>query len=64
MRQGVHRGRTLRSCAAGPARAAAHPRRFAGDALYLGVGTAISVIIWLTVLIYWTGVSFYRLEGL
>ncbi len=37
---------------------------FAGDALYLGVGTAISVIIWLTVLIYWTGSFFYRLEGL
>ena len=37
---------------------------FAGDALYLGVGTAISVIIWLTVLIYWTGGFFYRLEGL
>jgi ABC-type uncharacterized transport system permease subunit len=29
-----------------------------------GVGTAISVIIWLTVLIYWTGGFFYRLEGL
>ena len=37
---------------------------FSGDALYLGVGTAISVIIWLTVLIYWTGSFFYRLEGL
>ena len=37
---------------------------FEGDVLYLGVGTAISVIIWLTVLIYWTGGFFYRLEGL
>ena len=37
---------------------------FEGDALYLGVGTAISVIIWLTVLIYWTSGFFYRLEGL
>ena len=37
---------------------------FDGDALYLGVGTAISVIIWLTVLIYWTWSFFYRLEGL
>jgi ABC-type uncharacterized transport system permease subunit len=37
---------------------------FAGDALYLGVGTAVSVIMWLTVLIYWTGGFFYRLEGL
>ena len=37
---------------------------FSGDALYLGVGTAISVIIWLTALIYWTWSFFYRLEGL
>jgi ABC-type uncharacterized transport system permease subunit len=37
---------------------------FEGDNLYLGVGTAISIIIWLTVLIYWTGGFFYRLEGL
>lgn len=37
---------------------------FDGDALYLGVGTAISVIIWLTVLIYWAWSFFYRLEGL
>jgi ABC-type uncharacterized transport system permease subunit len=37
---------------------------FADDGLYLGVGNAVSVIIWLTVLIYWTGSFFYRLEGL
>lgn len=37
---------------------------FAGGGLYLGVGNAVSVIIWLTVLIYWTGSFFYRLEGL
>jgi ABC-type uncharacterized transport system permease subunit len=37
---------------------------FAGGGLYLGVGDAVSVIIWLTVLIYWTGGFFYRLEGL
>ena len=37
---------------------------FADDVFYLGVGTAISVIIWLTVLIYWAGNFFYRLEGL
>jgi ABC-type uncharacterized transport system permease subunit len=37
---------------------------FAADGLYLGVGNAVSVIIWLTVLIYWTGSFFYRLEGL
>lgn len=37
---------------------------FRYDALYLGVGTAVSVIIWLTVMIYWIGGFFYRLEGL
>ncbi len=37
---------------------------FSGDALYLGVGTAVSIIIWLTALIYWIGGFFYRLEGL
>jgi len=37
---------------------------FADDGFYLGVGTAISVIIWLTALIYWFGSFFYRLEGL
>jgi len=37
---------------------------FSGEAIYLGVGTAVSVIIWLTVLIYWAGGFFYRLEGL
>ncbi|PWT76307.1 MAG: cytochrome C biogenesis protein [Proteobacteria bacterium] len=37
---------------------------FAGDRMYLGVGSSVSLIIWLTVLIYWTGGIFYRLEGL
>jgi ABC-type uncharacterized transport system permease subunit len=37
---------------------------FAGGQMYLGVGNAISVIIWLTVLIYWVGGFFHRLEGL
>ena len=37
---------------------------FDGDSLYLGVGTAISLIIWLTALIYWAWSFFYRLEGL
>jgi ABC-type uncharacterized transport system permease subunit len=37
---------------------------FAPDGIYLGVGTAISVIIWLTVAIYWFGGFFYRLHGL
>lgn len=37
---------------------------FSGEGLYLGVGNAVSVIIWLTALIYWIGSFFYRLEGL
>lgn len=37
---------------------------FAQDGFYLGVGTAVSLIIWLTALIYWIGSFFYRLEGL
>jgi len=37
---------------------------FAPDGLYLGVGNAVSAILWLTVLIYWLGNFFYRLDGL
>lgn len=37
---------------------------FAEDGLRLGVGNAVSAIIWLTVLIYWLGNFFYHLEGL
>ncbi len=37
---------------------------FASDGLHLGIGNALSLIIWLTVLIYWAGSFFYRLEGL
>ena len=37
---------------------------FAGEGLHLGFANAISAILWLTVLIYWTGSFFYRLEGL
>ena len=37
---------------------------FARGQMYLGVGNSVSVIIWLTVLIYWVGGFFYRLEGL
>jgi ABC-type uncharacterized transport system permease subunit len=37
---------------------------FSGGELYLGVGTTVSIIIWLTALIYWSGGFFYRLEGL
>jgi ABC-type uncharacterized transport system permease subunit len=37
---------------------------FAADGLYLGVGNAVSAILWLTVLIYWLGNFFYRLDGL
>jgi len=37
---------------------------FAADGLHLGVGNAVSAILWLTVLIYWLGNFFYRLDGL
>jgi ABC-type uncharacterized transport system permease subunit len=37
---------------------------FAPDGLHLGVGNAVSAILCLTVLIYWAGNFFYRLEGL
>ncbi len=37
---------------------------FAPDGLHLGVGIAISAILWLTVLIYWLGNFFYRLDAL
>ena len=37
---------------------------FSGSTLRIGVGDAISAILWLTVLIYWLGGLFYRLEGL
>lgn len=37
---------------------------FAADGLHLGLGNALSAIFWLTVLIYWTGNFFYRLDGL
>lgn len=36
----------------------------AGNVLRIGVGDAISAILWLAVLIYWLGSLFYRLEGL
>lgn len=35
-----------------------------GPGLTLGVGNAVSAILWLTVLIYWCGNFFYKLEGL
>jgi len=37
---------------------------FLPDGLHLGVGNAVSAILWLTVLIYWSGNFVYRLEGL
>jgi ABC-type uncharacterized transport system permease subunit len=37
---------------------------FAPDGLHLGVGNAVSAILWLTVLVYWAGNIFYRLDGL
>lgn len=37
---------------------------FASDGLHLGVASAVSAILWLTVVIYWIGNFFYRLDGL
>jgi ABC-type uncharacterized transport system permease subunit len=37
---------------------------FAGGALHLGVGDAISLIAWLTLTVYWAGDFFYPMEGL
>ncbi len=37
---------------------------FSPDGLHLGVGNAVSAILWLTVLIYWLGNFHYRLDGL
>ena len=37
---------------------------FGDDGLYLGVGNAVSAILWLTVAIYWLGSFHYKLEGL
>ncbi len=37
---------------------------FGGSGIYLGVGHALSLILWLTVLIYGLGSLFYRLDGL
>ena len=37
---------------------------FAGDGVHLGIGNAISTIVWLTVVIYWLGNLYYNAEGL
>ena len=37
---------------------------FAGDGIHLGVGNAISTIVWLTVAIYWLGNLFYNVDAL
>ena len=37
---------------------------FAPDGMHLGVGNAVSAILWLTVLIYWLGNFYYRLDVL
>ncbi|HEV2008762.1 MAG TPA: cytochrome c biogenesis protein CcsA [Burkholderiales bacterium] len=37
---------------------------FAADGMHLGVGNAISTIVWLTVAIYWLGNLFYNVEAL
>src|ERR1700675_4891918 len=35
---------------------------FAADGMRLGVGNAVSTIVWLTVVIYWLGNLFYNAE--
>ena len=37
---------------------------FAGDGMHLGIGNALSTIVWLTVVIYWLGNLVYRVDGL
>ncbi len=37
---------------------------YAPDGLHLGIGNSVSAILWLTVMIYWIGHFFYRLDGL
>src|SRR5512134_3892236 len=37
---------------------------FGVPGLTLGLGNAVSTILWLTVLIYWLGNYFYKLDGL
>jgi len=37
---------------------------FAEGGMHLGIGNAISTIVWLTVVIYWLGNIFYGVEGL
>jgi ABC-type uncharacterized transport system permease subunit len=37
---------------------------FASNGMHLGVGNAVSTIVWLTVAIYWLGNLFYNAEGL
>jgi ABC-type uncharacterized transport system permease subunit len=41
-----------------------HGAIFGEGGIYLGVGNAISLILWLTVLIYGLGSYFYRLDGM
>lgn len=37
---------------------------FAGPTMYMGVGTALSCIVWVALVIYWIANLVYRLEGL
>jgi ABC-type uncharacterized transport system permease subunit len=37
---------------------------FAGEGMHLGIGNALSAIVWLTVAIYWLGNLVYKVEGL
>ena len=41
-----------------------HSAALAGPGLTLGVGIAVSLIVWLSVLIYWLGSFVHRIEGL
>jgi ABC-type uncharacterized transport system permease subunit len=41
-----------------------HQSMFGSGHMTLGVGTALSCIVWLSVVIYWLGSFFHRLEGL
>jgi ABC-type uncharacterized transport system permease subunit len=41
-----------------------HELVFGAGGMALGVGVVVSIIAWLSVLIYWSGSFFYRVEGL
>lgn len=59
-----HAGRLLLLAALAVHAAAVFGPMFAGDTLRIGVGDALSAILWITVLIYGMGSLVYRLEAL